>query len=185
MAKRTTSSKALGYQESFFANRNDMLQSALDAVLLKIDNEQARYEAEVELYKESSKLVTREKERLQKIVDDLKKAQIDKDLAVAQFNAGQKNSTARTSAGIDAANARFNAKQAALAAYYGTRGFSAGRDPSDQVTVNEVRKAFTANPNDINAAFRAYLAQTRGTSGVPKTDVDIQKGYAIGFSTAG
>jgi hypothetical protein len=184
MAKRTTSSKALGYQESFFANRNDMLQSALDAVLLKIDNEQARYEAEVELYKESSKLVTREKERLQKIVDDLKKAQIDKDLAVAQFNAGQKNSTARTSAGIDAANARFNAKQAALAAYYGTRGFSAGRDPSDQVTVNEVRKAFTANPNDINAAFRAYLAQTRGTSGVPKTDVDIQKGYAIGFSTA-
>jgi hypothetical protein len=36
MAKRTTSSKALGYQESFFANRNDMLQSALDAVLLRL-----------------------------------------------------------------------------------------------------------------------------------------------------
>ena len=182
MAKRTTISKALGYQESFFANRNDMLQSALDAVLLKIDNEQARYQAEVELYKEASKLVTRERERLQKTVDSLKKAQIDKDLAVAQFNAGQKNSTARTSASIEAANARFNAKQAALAAYYGSRGFSAGRDPSDQVTVDQARQAFTANPNDINAGFRAYLVQARGTSGVPKTDSDIQKGLAIQFT---
>jgi len=182
MAKKTTSSKALGYQESFFANRNDMLQSALDAVLLKIDNEQARYQAEVELYKEASKLVIRERERLQKTVDSLKKAQIDKDLAVAQFNAGQKNSTARTSAGIEAANARFNAKQAALAAYYGSRGFSAGRDPSDQVTVDQVRRAFTANPNDINAGLRAYLTQARSTAGVPKTAEDIQKGYAIGFT---
>jgi len=142
MAKRTTKSKALGYQESFFANRNDMLQSALDAVLLKIDNEQARYQAEVELYKEASKLVTREKERLQTLVDKLKKDQLDKNQAVAQFNAGQLNTTARTSAGIEAANARFNAKQAALAAYYGTRGFSAGRDPSNAITLNETQLAY-------------------------------------------
>ena len=169
MAKRTTSSKALGYQESFFANRNDMLQSALDAVLLKIDNEQARYEAEVELYKEASKLVTREKERLQKLVDNLKKDQLDKNQAVAQFNAGQLNSTARTSAGIEAANARFNAKQAALAAFYGTRGFSAGRNPSDQVTLNEIQIAYNNNPNDINAAFRAYDQQVETTAGVGKS----------------
>jgi len=169
MAKRTTSSKALGYQESFFANRNDMLQSALDAVLLKIDNEQARYEAEVELYKEASKLVTREKERLQKLVDDLKKDQLDKNQAVAQFNAGQLNTTARTSAGIEAANARFNAKQAALAAFYGTRGFSAGRNPSDQVTLNEIQIAYNNNPNDINAAFRAYDQQVETTAGVGKS----------------
>ena len=169
MAKRTTSSKALGYQESFFANRNDMLQSALDAVLLKIDNEQARYEAEVELYKEASKLVTREKERLQKLVDDLKKDQLDKNQAVAQFNAGQLNTTARTSAGIEAANARFNAKQAALAAFYGTRGFSAGRNPSDQVTLNEIQIAYNNNPNDINAAFRAYDQQVETTASVGKS----------------
>jgi hypothetical protein len=183
MAKKTTSSKALGYQESFFANRNDMLQSALDAVLLKVDNEQARYQAEVELYKEASKLVTRERERLQKLVDGLKKDQLDKNQAVAQFNAGQLNTTARTSAGIQAANARFNAKQAALAAFYGTRGFSAGRDPSNAVTLNETQLAYTANPNDINSGFRAYYQQTQTTAGVPKTVDDIQKGSALLFNS--
>ena len=184
MAKRTTKSKALGYQETFFANRNDMLQSALDAVLLKIDNEQARYEAEVELYKESSKLVVRERERLQKLVDSLKKGQIDKNLAVAQFNAGQENSTARTAASIEAANARFNAKQAALAAYYGTRGFSAGRDPQNAITLNEVQQAYNANRGDINAVFDSYYQQTQVTTGVPKTADDIQRGYATAFNMA-
>jgi hypothetical protein len=178
MAKKTTSSKALGYQESFFANRNDMLQSALDAVLLKIDNEQARYQAEVELYKEASKLVTREKERLQKLVDGLKKDQLDKNQAVAQFNAGQLNTTARTSAGIEAANARFNAKQAALAAYYGSRGYSAGRNPSDQITLNEIQIAYNNNPNDINAAFRAYDQQVETTAGVSKSVDDTDKAKA-------
>jgi len=182
MAKRTTKSKALGYQETFFANRNDMLQSALDAVLLKIDNEQARYEAEVELYKESSKLIVRERERLQKLVDSLKKGQIDKDLSVAQFNTGQENSAARLAASIAATNARFNAKQAALAAYYGTRGFSAGRDPSNAITLNEIQQAFNAHPEDINAMFDAYYQQTQVTTGVPKTADDIQKGYALGYN---
>jgi hypothetical protein len=182
MAKRTTKSKALGYQETFFANRNDMLQSALDAVLLKIDNEQARYQAEVELYKESSKLVVREKERLQKLVDSLKKGQIDKDLSVAQFNAGQQNSAARTAASIEAANARFNAKQAALAAYYGTRGFSAGRDPQNAITLNEVQQAYNAHRGDINATLNAYYQQTQVTTGVPKTVDDIQKGFAQAYN---
>ena len=70
-------SRALGYQESFFSNRNDMLQSSLDTVLLTYDNEMTRYEAAMSLYKDQIDLVQKERERLTKLIDDLRKEQID------------------------------------------------------------------------------------------------------------
>jgi hypothetical protein len=182
MAKRSfAGSKALGYQESYFANRNDMLQSALDAVLLKYDDEMARYEAAVELYRDATKIVEKERTRLLKLKDDLAIKQISGAQATEQFNAGQLNSAARTQAGIDASDARFDAKQAALAAYYGTRLFTSGGKGADDVVISEARQAYSGSPTDINIGLNALGQQFTTTTEVPKTPVDRDVGRAVLF----
>ena len=182
MAKRSfAGSKALGYQESYFANRNDMLQSALDAVLLTYDSDMAKYEAALELYKDATNIIEKERTRLLKLKDDLAVKEITGAQAAQQFNAGQLNSTARTKAGIDAADARFNAKQAALAAYYGSRAFGTGSRGADDVVTSEARQAYSGSPTDINAGLGALGKQFTTTTEVPKTAVDRDIGRATLF----
>ena len=52
MAPKKIASKALGYQESYFPNRNDMLQSALDSVLLRYSDKMSKFEIASEVYQD-------------------------------------------------------------------------------------------------------------------------------------
>lgn len=184
MAKQPSAfggSRALGYQESFFGNRNDMLQSALDSVLLSYQDEMTKYEAAVELYKDATGIVDKERARLLKLRDDLQKEQIKGAQAARQFNAGQLNSSARSGASIQAANDRFNAKQAAIASYLGSQAFKAGARGADDVLANEARQAYTSSPGDISASMSALGRQYVQTTEVPKTAVERDIGRAYLF----
>ena len=173
-------SRALGYQESFFSNRNDMLQSALDTVLLTYDNERAKYEAAMSLYKDQIDLVQKERDRLTKLVDDLRKEQIDAKAATDRFNAGQLNSSDRARFYANESNNRFNAANKARASFFFGRGL--GDTGADDVTVNEARQAYDANKTSVTAGLKALRSQQVGTTEVPKTAEDRDIGNAILFN---
>lgn len=187
MAKKTTAfggSRALGYQESFFANRNDMLQSALDSVLLNYDNEMQKYEAAVELYKDASKLVQERKDYLIKLRDGLVKEQVKATQAAKQFNAAQLNTTARAEAGIDAANQRYNLTQVFYSKYLGALPtFLPGSAAKgvDDVIQNEANQAYTGSGGNISSSMAALDRQYKGTTEVQKTAQDRDLGRAYLF----
>jgi len=173
-------SRALGYQESFFSNRNDMLQSSLDTVLLTYDNEMTRYEAAMSLYKDQIDLVQKERERLTKLIDDLRKEQIDAKAATNRFNAGQLNSTERARFYANESNNRFNASNKARASFFFGRGL--GNVGADEVTINEARQAYDANKTSVTAGLQALRSQQVGTAEVPKTAEDRDIANAILFN---
>ena len=175
-AKQTAGLRGLAYQESFFGNRNDMLQTALDSVLVTYEDKMEKYQASVELYKDAQALIAKERARIQGIIDGLLKEQIKGAQAAKQFNAGQLNSSARTNASINASNARFNARQAALAEYYGTKRGAAGTKGVDDVTISEAKQAYADNIDNAQAGVDAYKLQTQQTTEVPKTAADVDVG---------
>ena len=172
-------SRALGYEESFFKNRNDMLQSALDAALLKYSDDMEKYQAAVAIYRDQVDMIAKEKATITKTIDDLKKKQIDETAAAKRFNATQSNTTARTKANIDASDKRFNASRT----FSALRTAGAAPKSVNQTLLSEVNQAYTQNPADIVAGMDAVEAQQRGTVDVPKTQRDRDIAAFTTFST--
>ena len=189
MAKKSRASvnpyqRGLVYYESFFPNRNDMLQTALDNVLSQQQKAEEKAALALEVYKSYSKDLDKDIDRLQKLRDSLYVKSIEKPAATAQFNVGQTNSSRRTVYNVQNTNARFNAHQAMLAAYYAVKPITAGSKggPVDPVTQNEARQAYTANPSDPRAGLSAMKVQQAGTTEVPKSIDERNIGLAYTFS---
>ena len=96
MAKKTKTSSTSGgsnksrslvYAESYYQNRNDMLQSSLDSVYQRIDAEQLAYEARLKATKDLTSGLDKELARLKKLRDDLSVRQLDKNAASQQWTA--------------------------------------------------------------------------------------------------
>ena len=126
-------------------------------------------------------MVEKQKDYLIKLRDGLVKEQIKGSQAAQQFNAGQLNTTARTQAGIEATDQRFNLKQAAIASYLGTQAFTTGGKGADNVLLNEVQQAYSNSPADIQAGMDALGRQFVATTEVPKTALDRDIGRATLF----
>ena len=127
MAKKGTSSRSGGssksrslvYAESYYQNRNDMLQSSLDSVYQRIDSEQLAYEARLKATKDLTSELNKEIARIKKLRDDLAVKQLDKNAAAQQWTAGQRNAANRTEFLVSASNSRFLADKAFDRATYG------------------------------------------------------------------
>jgi len=186
MAKRSSRqfiSRALAYEESFYQNRNDMLQSSLDAVLKKGELNAIEYEAKLEVYKALSKDIDKELGRLRKLKDDLRIRQIDKVGATKQWNAGQRNAAARTEFLARATNDRFLADKAFERGMYsgreeGKSGVIPGLSLTDEF---EAKKIITDFANDPNLGLITYRDKLASTSELAKSSqgVDLATAYAV------
>jgi len=189
MAKKSRASspyqRGLVYHESFFPNRNDMLQTALDNVLAQQKEDAEKAALALEIYKEYLKSLDKDIDRLKKLQDNLRVKAIDAKAATDKFNAGQTNSSRRTVYTTQAANARFNARQAALAAYFGSKPVTAGgkQGPIDPISANEARQAYAQNPSDVRAGIQAMKSQQAATTEVPKTVDERNIGLAYTFGS--
>jgi hypothetical protein len=186
MAKRSSkqfTSRALAYEESFFPNRNDMLQSSLDAVLKKEQLGALEYETKLEVYKAFSKDIDKELGRLRKLKDDLNIKQIDKTQAAKQWNAGQKNAAARTEFLARATRDRFLADKAFERGMYsgreqGRAGEIPGLSPTDEF---EAKKAVTDFPDNPELGLVTYREKLATTSELAKSSqgVDLATAYGV------
>lgn len=170
-------SRSLGYQQSYFQNRNDMLQSALDAVFKREDLKAEEYKAKVEALKDVLKGYDRELARLRKLSDDLKIKQLDKNAAAQQWTAGQRNAALRLEYGVLAANNRFLANLRTYGPYAGAK--SPSIPGLEEVDVNEAKRTYTSFPTDINAGLRAYRGKQSTTGELAKSAQQIDIGMAF------
>ena len=170
-------SRSLGYQQSYFQNRNDMLQSALDAVFKREDLKAEEYAAKVEALKDVLKGYDRELARLRKLSDDLKVKQLDKNAAAQQWTAGQRNAALRLEYGVLASNNRFLAN---LRTYGPSAGAKSPSIPGlEEVDVNEAKRTYTSFPTDINAGLRAFRGKQSTTGELAKSAQQIDIGMAF------
>jgi hypothetical protein len=165
MAPKKIASKALGYQESYFPNRNDMLQSALDSVLLRYSDKMSKFEIASEVYQDQAKALAKEKERLEKLRVDLRKGQATADAAAARFNASQKNAASRAQYSAANAAARTEAYVNARAEFE-LEGQTTARaiDAVPETQRREAAVAYNANRTDIKAGYRAIDKQFERTA---------------------
>jgi hypothetical protein len=97
-----------------------------------------------------------------------------------EFNQRAQNSALRSATSINATNERFNAKQRALAAYYGSQFYSTrGRgalalDPNNQALAQRTFQGMSADPV---RGFQALQADIDATQGVDKTAQGKGKTY--------
>ena len=97
-----------------------------------------------------------------------------------EFNQRAQNSALRSATSINASNERFNAKQKALAAYYGSQFYSTrGRgalalDPNNQALAQRTFQGMSADPV---RGFQALQADIDATQGVDKTAQGKGKTY--------
>jgi hypothetical protein len=192
MAKKTKTSSTSGgsnksrslvYAESYYQNRNDMLQSSLDSVYQRIDAEQLAYEARLKATKDLTNGLDKELARLKKLRDDLSVRQLDKNAASQQWTAGQRNAANRTEFLVKASNSRFLADKAFARATYGT-GVStrAAAIPGlDETSQNEANRSYTSYPTNPNAGlteFRNKIAKI-GEFDKNNQQVDLATSYAV------
>lgn len=192
MAKRTkTSSKSGGsqksrslvYEESYFKNRNDMLQSSLDSVYQRIDAEGLAYEARLKATKDLTRALDKELQRLRKMRDDLDVRQLDKNAAAQQWSAGQRNAAQRTEFLVTASNSRFLADKAFDRGMYGsgTSTKAAGIPGLDETSENEANRSYTSYPDNPNTGLTDYRSKISGTGEFAKSaqQVDLATAYAV------
>jgi hypothetical protein len=188
MARKKASeaySKGLVYYESFFPNRNDMLQTALDNVLSQQAEKEKAAELALDVYKDYAKTLDKDIDRLKKLQDMLAVRTVDKTFEANKYNAGQTNTSTRTEYTTANANARFNAKQVALAAYFGSKAVTAGGakgGPIDAQTANQARQSYTSNPTDVRSGLSNYKGQVASTTELPKSTDEVQMGMAYTVS---
>ena len=184
MAKRTKTSsrsggsqksRSLVYEESYYKNRNDMLQSSLDSVYQRIDSEQLAYEARLKATKDLTRALDKELQRLRKMRDDLDVRQLDKNAASQQWSAGQRNSARRTEFLVTATASRFLADKAFDRGMYasGTKTKAAGIPGLDETIENESNRIFTLYPDDPNAGIADLRAKIRGVGEFAKSDQQV------------
>ena len=194
MAKRTkTSSKSGGsqksrslvYEESYFKNRNDMLQSSLDSVYQRIDAEGLAYEARLKATKDLTRALDKELQRLRKMRDDLDVRQLDKNAASQQWSAGQRNAAQRTEFLVTASNSRFLADKAFDRGMYGsgTSAKAAGIPGLDETSENEANRSYTSYPDDPNAGLADFRAKIAGTGEFAKSAQQVDLATAYGVDT--
>ena len=193
MAKKGTSSRSGGssksrslvYAESYYQNRNDMLQSSLDSVYQRIDSEQLAYEARLKATKDITNELNKEIARIKKLRDDLAVKQLDKNAAAQQWTAGQRNAANRTEFLVKASNSRFLADKAYDRATFGsgvsTR--SAGIPGLDETSENEANRSYTTFPSNPDAGLRDYLSKISGTGEFAKSAQQIQLATAYAVDT--
>jgi hypothetical protein len=170
-------SRSLGYQQSYFQNRNDMLQSALDAVFKREDLKAEEYAAKVESLKDVLKGYDRELARLRKLSDDLKVKQLDKNAAAQQWTAGQRNAALRLEYGVLASNNRFLAN---LRTYGPSAGAKSPSIPGlEDVDVNEAKRTYTSFPTDVNAGLRAFRNKQESTGELAKNPQQVDISMAV------
>lgn len=192
MAKRTkTSSKSGGsqksrslvYEESYFKNRNDMLQSSLDSVYQRIDAEALAYEARLKATKDLTRALDKELQRLRKMRDDLDVRQLDKNAAAQQWSAGQRNAAQRTEFLVTASNSRFLADKAFDRATYGsgTSTKAVGIPGLDETIMNEADRNQALYPDDPNAALADFRAKIAGVGEFAKSaqQIDLATAYRV------
>jgi hypothetical protein len=194
MAKRTeTSSKSGGsqksrslvYEESYFKNRNDMLQSSLDSVYQRIDAEGLAYEARLKATKDLTRALDKELQRLRKMRDDLDVRQLDKNAASQQWSAGQRNAANRTEFLVKASNSRFLADKAFDRAAYGsgTSTKAAGIPGLDETSQNEANRSYTSYPDDPNAGLKDFREKIFGVGEFDKNNQQVDLATAYGVDT--
>jgi hypothetical protein len=193
MAKKGTSSKSGGssksrslvYAESYYQNRNDMLQSSLDSVYQRIDSEQLAYEARLKATKDVTRELDKEIARIKKLRDDLAIKQLDKNAASQQWTAGQRNAANRTEFLVKASNSRFLADKAADRAMYGTRDDTraAGIPGLDETSENEANRSYTSFPDDPNAGLKDLLSKISGVGEFDKSQQQKDLTAAYGVDT--
>jgi len=191
MAKKGTSSKSGGssksrslvYAESYYQNRNDMLQSSLDSVYQRIDSEQLAYEARLKATKDVTRELDKEIARIKKLRDDLAVKQLDKNAASEQWTAGQRNAANRTEFLVKASNSRFLADKAADRAMYGTRDETraAGIPGLDEISENEANRSYTSFPDDPNAGLKDLLSKISSVGEFAKSEQqrELTAAYAV------
>ena len=189
MAKRKQASQAgtkgLVYYQSFFPNRNDMLQTALDNVLSQQADKEKAAELALDVYKDYIKAIDKDIDRLKKLQDMLAVKTVDQTFNANKYNVGQTNTSRRTEFTTANANARFNARQVALAIYYGSKAVTAGGakgGPLDPQTANQARQSFSSNPTDVRSGLSNYKGQVAGTTELPKGPDEVQMGMAYTVS---
>lgn len=168
-------SRSLVYEESYYKNRNDMLQSSLDSVYQRIDSEQLAYEARLKATKDLTRALDKELQRLRKMRDDLDVRQLDKNAASQQWSAGQRNSARRTEFLVTATASRFLADKAFDRGMYasGTKTKAAGIPGLDETIENESNRIFTLYPDDPNAGITDLRAKIRGVGEFAKSDQQV------------
>ena len=192
MAKKTKTSSTSGgsnksrslvYAESYYQNRNDMLQSSLDSVYQRIDAEGLAYEARLKATKDLTRELDKELARLKKLRDDLSVRQLDKNAASQQWTAGQRNAANRTEFLVKASNSRFLADKAFARATYGT-GVStrAAAIPGlDETSENEANRSYTVYPTNPNAGLTEFRNKIAKIGEIEKSaqQVDLATSYAV------
>jgi hypothetical protein len=192
MAKKTKTSSTSGgsnksrslvYAESYYQNRNDMLQSSLDSVYQRIDAEGLAYEARLKATKDLTRELDKELARLKKLRDDLDVRQLDKNAASQQWTAGQRNAANRTEFLVKASNSRFLAGKAfdRATAGSGTSTKAAGIPGLDETSENEANRSYTSYPDNPNAGLADYRGKIFGVGEFDKNNqrVDLATAYAV------
>lgn len=176
-------SRSLVYEESYFKNRNDMLQSSLDSVYQRIDAEGLAYEARLKATKDLTRALDKELQRLRKMRDDLDVRQLDKAAAAQQWSAGQRNAAQRTEFLVTASNSRFLADKAFDRGMYGSGSSArgAGIPGLDETSENEANRSYTSYPDNPNAGLTDYRGKISGTGEFAKSaqQVDLATAYAV------
>lgn len=194
MAKKTKTSSTSGgsnksrslvYAESYYQNRNDMLQSSLDSVYQRIDAEGLAYEARLKATKDLTSGLDKELARLKKLRDDLSVRQIDKNAASQQWTAGQRNAANRTEFLVKASNSRFLADKAfdRATASSGTSTKAVGIPGLDETTENEANRSYTSYPDNPNAGIAEFRAKIAGTGEFAKNNQQIELATAYAVDT--
>jgi hypothetical protein len=182
-------SRSLVYEESYYKNRNDMLQSSLDSVYQRIDSEQLAYEARLKATKDLTRALDKELQRLRKMRDDLDVRQLDKNAASQQWSAGQRNSARRTEFLVTATASRFLADKAFDRGMYGsgTSTKAAGFPGLDENIMNEANRSQTQYPDDINAGVADFRAKIAGIGEFAKNpqQVDLATAYRVDEAVTG
>jgi hypothetical protein len=190
MAKKTKTSSTSGgsnksrslvYAESYYQNRNDMLQSSLDSVYQRIDAEGLAYEARLKATKDLTRELDKELARLKKLRDDLDVRQLDKNAASQQWTAGQRNAANRTEFLVKASNSRFLADKAFDRATAGSGTKAAGIPGLDETTMNEADRSQALYPDDPNLALADFRAKIQGVGEFKKspTQMDLATAYRV------
>jgi hypothetical protein len=194
MAKKTKTSSTSGgsnksrslvYAESYYQNRNDMLQSSLDSVYQRIDAEGLAYEARLKATKDLTRELDKELARLKKLRDDLDVRQLDKNAASQQWTAGQRNAANRTEFLVKASNSRFLADKAFDRATYGsgTSTKAAGIPGLDETSQNEANRSYTSYPDNPNAGLKDFREKIFGTGEFDKNNQQVDLATAYGVDT--